>query len=338
MYTILYLGNKLSRHGFTPTSIETLGPLLESEGYDVLYASEKKSQWKRFVDMGINIIRNRNKIDYILIDTYSTHSFWYALMGSQLSRLFRIKYIPILHGGNLPYRLDKNPKLSKMIFNHAYINVAPSGYLMDAFQKHNYPNLKFIPNTIEIDNYHFLERSNITTPKLLWVRSFADLYNPSMAIDVLKKIQEKYPDASLCMVGPDKDGSMLRTKEYAKKLNLINVSFTGKLSKKEWTDLSKEYNIFINTTNFDNTPVSVIEAMCLGIPVVSTNVGGIPFLLTNNNNALLVEKEDTQAMVKAVETLVENTELRKQLTTNGYNLVKTFDWNSVRNLWKEILR
>lgn len=335
---ILYIGNKLSKHGYTPTNIETLGPLLKSEGYNVLYASDQKKQWKRFFDMGLSIIRNRRKIDYVLIDTYSTSSFWFAFMNSQLCKIFNIKYIPILHGGNLPHRLDKNPTLSKMIFNYAYINAAPSGYLMDAFLKRNYPNLKFIPNTIEIGNYHYSKRSSITTPKLLWVRSFAKLYNPFMAINVLKKLQKEYPDASLCMVGPDKDGSMIRTKEYALKNNVNNVTFTGKLSKKEWTELSEEYNIFINTTNFDNTPVSVIEAMCLGIPVVSTNVGGILYLLTDNENALLTNPNDDTKMTECINLLIKNPELYQQITTNAYNLVKTFDWTNVRKLWKEVLK
>ena len=80
------------------------------------------------------------------------------------------------------------------------------------------------------------------------------------------------------MVGPDKDGSLEKTKQYAKEKGVLHrVRFTGGLSKTEWIELSKDYNIFINTTNVDNTPVSVMEAMALGFPVISTNVGGVPF-------------------------------------------------------------
>ena len=139
------------------------------------------------------------------------------------------------------------------------------------------------------------------------------------------------------MVGPDKDGSMEQTKLYAQE-NQVKVTFTGRLSKSEWKTLSEDYNIFINTTNFDNTPVSVIEAMCLGLPIVSTNVGGIPFLLSDNDNAFLVEKEDTNAMVQAIENLIKDPELYHRLTTNAYNLVKSFDWTTVKEQWKEILK
>lgn len=333
--TLLYIGNKLSKHGYTPTSIETLGLFFEQEGYELLYASDKKNQLQRFLDMGWSVVKYRKKADYVVIDTYSTSSFWYAFMVSQLCRLLGLKYIPILHGGNLPQRLDKNPKFCQLIFNHSYRNVAPSGYLMDAFTKRNYPNLVFIPNTIEIENYPFQNRE-ITTPKLLWVRSFAWLYNPTMAIDVVKELQKDYPDASLCMVGPDKDGSLEATREYATQQG-VQVQFTGRLSKKEWIELSEDYNLFINTTDFDNTPVSVIEALCLGLPVVTTNVGGIPFLLQDHENALLVEAKDTQAMVDAIKELITNPTLKNKIVANAHELGKSFDWEKVRGMWEEIL-
>lgn len=333
--TLLYIGNKLSKHGYTPTNIETLGLFFEKEGYTMYYASEQESQLKRFLDMFWSVVKYRKRVGYVIIDTYSTSGFWYAFMVSQLCRLFGLKYIPILHGGDLPHRLDKNPKLSRMIFNHSYQNVAPSHYLMDAFAKRGYPNLVFIPNTIEIENYPFKNRE-IGTPKLLWVRSFAWLYNPKMAVDVLKELQKDYPDAELCMVGPDKDGSLEETRSYANQQG-VQVQFTGRLPKKEWIELSANYNLFINTTDFDNTPVSVMEALCLGLPVVTTNVGGIPFLLKDYENALLVEAKDTQAMVEAIKELVNNPILKNKIVENAHELGKSFDWEKVRGMWRGIL-
>jgi glycosyltransferase involved in cell wall biosynthesis len=336
MQALLYIGNKLSKHGYTPTSIETLGVFFKDEGYQVHYASSKHNQILRFLDMGYSVIKYRNKVDYVIIDAYSTFSFWYVLLVSQLCRLFQLKYIPILHGGNLPYRLDKNPGLCKLIFNHSYKNVAPSRYLLDAFQKRNYPNLCFIPNTIDLNDYPFLPERETTVPKMLWVRSFAGLYNPKMAVDVLKSIQKEYPEVSLCMVGPDKDGSLATTKAYALQHN-VNVVFTGRLSKAEWVALSQDYNVFINTTNYDNTPVSVIEAMCLGLPVVTTNVGGIPFLLEDRKTAILVNAAAVADMSTAVLELIQNQELRDLVVQNGRQYVEGFDWKRVKEQWEEIL-
>ena len=335
MKSLLYIGNKLSAHGFSVTTIETLGILLESEGYSVKYSSDKKNKIFRLFEMLLATFQCRKKVDYILIDTYSTSNFWYAFFVSQLSRILKIKYIPILHGGNLPIRLKNNPKMSRMIFSNSYKNISPSQYLLDAFISKGFLNTIYIPNNIEIANYNFKLRSTIA-PKLLWVRSFAKIYNPKMAIEVFKIVKEKFPQSMLCMVGPDKDGSLMQTKKVAESYGL-DVSFTGKLRKKEWTSLATDFDIFINTTHFDNMPVSIIEAFALGLPVLSTNVGGLNYLLKHNVDAILVNDNDAVAMAEAIFKLVGDPKLVAQISQNAKEKAMGFDWNFIKNKWKETL-
>lgn len=331
----MYIGNKLSGKGLNTTIIETLSAQLTKEGYRVVSVSVFKNPVLRMLDMLLAVIRYR-KSDFVLIDTYSTSGFWFAFCVSQLCRLLRKNYIPILHGGNLPNRLHNNPKLCTMVFGNAYRNVAPSNYLFEAFKKMGFTNLALIPNPLEIEQYPFLERTELQ-PKLLWVRAFDVIYNPKMAVDVLCQLQEKFPKAKLCMVGPDRDGSMESCKKYALEKNVM-VHFTGRLAKEEWIALSTEYDIFINTTHFDNTPVSVMEAMALGLPVVTTNVGGIPFLLKDKEEALLVNDDDAEAMVKAVCTLLEDPETTRRIVLNARMKAESWDWEVVKGLWKELLR
>ena len=332
---LLYLGNQLSKHGFNKTTIETLGVQLEEEGYTIYYASDKKVFLSRLLDMMWTVFTCRKQVSYILIDTYSTKAFWYAFFCSQIARFFKIKYIPILHGGNLPNRLKKNPKLCQMVFANAYKNVAPSGYLKQLFESAGFTNVVHIPNSIEIDKYEFKSRDELT-PKLFWVRAFASIYNPEMAVKVLFELQRKYPNATLTMVGPDKDGSLQTTKAFADYIN-CKVCFTGQLSKEDWWQLASEHDIFINTTHFDNTPISVMEAMALGLPVVSTNVGGIPYLLTDKENALLVPDNDDTAMTKAILDLLEDKVKANQLAKNARTFIEQMDWQVVKKEWKQIL-
>jgi glycosyltransferase involved in cell wall biosynthesis len=270
-------------------------------------------------------------VDVVLIDTYSTQNFYYALLVSQLCRVLKLPYIPILHGGNLPYRLRHNLGLSQCIFKHAAYNIAPSLYLKDAFEANGYTNVRYIPNSIELSNYPFKQR-DFETPKLLWVRSFASLYHPQLAVQVLKALRDQGVDAELCMVGPDSDGTLAEVQALAKRLH-VKVTFTGKLTKPEWTALATDYNVFINTTNFDNTPVSVIEAMALGLPVVSTNVGGMPYLINHEVDGLLVPPMDVKAMVAAILHLFEDPSKREQLIMNARNKVEGFDWEVVKHQW-----
>jgi glycosyltransferase involved in cell wall biosynthesis len=334
---ILYVGNILSKHGYSATTIETLGVALEQQGFEVVYASSLKNKLFRFIDILIKTISYSTKVDYVLIDTYSTHNFWYAFSVSQLARIFNVKYIPILHGGNLPQRVKKSFYLSKMIFNNAYYNVAPSNYLLKKFQQFNFPNLVLIPNSIDIGKYPFKLRSTKLIPNLLWVRSIDLIYNPEMAIQVLSILKSKFPDSKLSMVGPYKGINEEQLNSIIRKYN-SDVIVTGKLTKQEWTKLSEGFDIFINTTHFDNTPVSLIEAIALGLPVVSTNVGGIPYLVKNRETALLVDDADCQSMVDAITELIENPELAQKLSNNGRKLVEQFDWQIVKNQWKEILK
>jgi glycosyltransferase involved in cell wall biosynthesis len=280
-------------------------------------------------------IINVYKVDFVLIDVYSTQNFWFAIFTSQICRLFNCKYITKLHGGNLPQRLENNPVLSDLIFKNAYKLTAPSEYLYDFFKRKYSENLVFIPNTIELENYTF-EAHNFDYPKLLWVRSLSDIYNPKMAIKVLSEIKKTHPKAILAMVGPDKNNLLEELKEYATSLN-VEVNFTGLLSKETWTEFSKEYNIFINTTHFDNTPVSVIEAMALGLPVISTNVGGIPNLIQHKKNGLLVNDDDDQEMTKCIIELIDNYQFKDTIVKNARKMVENFDWQTVKQQWLEIL-
>ncbi|CAM3435692.1 glycosyltransferase family 4 protein [Aequorivita lipolytica] len=332
---LLYIGNKLAVHGKPPAGIDSLSVKLEAEGYTVITASSKRNKIFRMLDMVFSTIRYRNRVELVLIDTYSTQNFYYAVIVAMLCRLFKLPYIPILHGGNLPNRLKNSKGLSNKLFGKALSNVAPSKYMMHQFKDAGFHNIIYIPNAIEIKNYPFHLRQSIT-PKLLWVRSFSEIYNPLLALEVLEMLKIKGIDASLCMVGPDKDGTLTRCKKIASELKLP-IRFTGMLQKKEWIVFSKDFDIFINTTNFDNMPVSVMEAMALGLPVISTNVGGMPFLIEDEVDGILVAPNNTEVFVKATEDLCDNPLKAQELAKNARTKMEGFDWGEVKHNWIKLL-
>jgi len=335
MKNLLYIGNKLNNKSSNITTIDTLGKHLEEEGYYVTFSSSKTNKVFRLLAMIYSVLKNLKKVDFVLIDTYSTQNFYYALIISQLCRILKLKYIPILHGGDLPNRLDKNPILCNYVFRNAYINVSPSLYLKQIFHDFDFENVKYIPNSIEIKDYPFSQKK-VIKPKLFWLRSFKKIYNPLMAIKVANNLKEKGLDCELCMVGPDGDGSFLFVKKLANDLN-VDVNFKMKMQKQDWINISKNYNIFINTTNFDNMPVSVIEAMALGFPIVSTNVGGMPNLINNGEDGLLVEKDDVDAMADQIIKLVNNPILVNKLSKKARTKAEKFNWDVVKLNWVKLL-
>jgi glycosyltransferase involved in cell wall biosynthesis len=185
--------------------------------------------------------------------------------------------------------------------------------------------------------YPFQQRIHLS-PDLLWVRSFHELYNPEMAIRVLHRLTEQYPESTLTMVGPDKDGSLQKCKDLVQELGLgKQISFTGMMPKAEWIKLSATKSVFINTTNFDNLPVSVIEAMALGMPVISTNVGGIPYLINDGMDGLLVGVGDEDSMYNAILELFGNSAKTAAISMAARQKAEQYNWTQIKSKWNNLL-
>lgn len=195
--------------------------------------------------------------------------------------------------------------------------------------------VEHIPNPLFLQKYPFRRREDFQ-PHLLWVRALDKIYNPLLALKTLEILQKKYPGAKICMVGPDKDDSLERCKKFSEEKKL-NVEFTGKLKKKEWVQLSTQFDIFLNTSNIDNTPVSVIEAMALGLPVISTNVGGIPYLIGNGKSGILVPPDNPTLMANAIERLIEKPIQAAAIAAAARQKAESFDWELIKQKWIALL-
>jgi L-malate glycosyltransferase len=336
MDRILYIGNKLAAKGYSPTSIDTLGPRLEKEGFNMQYAGTAINPLLRLVQMILLVLRQRKRAHLILIDTYSGLAFYYAIIISLLSRFLKIPYLPILRGGNFKKRMEQSPVLCRWYLSRSKNNIVISGFLQEALNDKGYKS-SLIPNTLDIKDYSFLQREN-AKPSILWVRAFHKIYQPWLAIDLVERLKDKFPCIKLTMVGPDKDGSLEQAKSIVSQKGLQDhVTFTGVLSKKAWHKLAEEHDVFINTTSIDNLPVSVMEAMALGLCVVSTNVGGVPWLVKDEENGLLVNPGDILAMEESVARILQAPQLSVRLSSKAREKALQFDWEIIKLQWKEIL-
>jgi len=329
---ILFVGNILSKHGFNPTYFELLAHDLDE--YQIFCTSDKKNKILRLLYMIVMFYKNIFNIKLLVIDTYSTHSYYFALIISMISRFHRKPYILNLSGGDLENRLI-NTNSFKTILKHSALNISPSKFIYEKFQTHHIKSL-YIPNYLNLKLYPYYRRSSFG-PRLLWVRSFHKIYNPEMAIETVRLLHEKYPDINLCMVGPTKDNSIVLVKRLAEHYNLIpNLILTGRISKNKIVELSTNFDIFINTTNFDNLPISVLEAMALGLPIISTNVGGLPFFL-NNENSILVNQNDSIAMADAIIQIIESPKFGVKISDNARKTVEeNHNKNIIMGKWSKI--
>lgn len=303
---------------------------------DVISVSKYKNKVLRVIDIIICLLVNSRKTKFVILHSFSTNAFYISLLVAFLCKVLNIKFLVLTHGGDYPTRIKKSPRLVNFIYGAAFITICPSKYLLYHFEKAGF-RCRFIPNAVDLNAFPFKERHKFH-PNFLWVRSFAKIYNPIMAVEVLEKILVVFPQASLTMVGGKKDSSHDIVKGYIEKKGLEDsVKLTGILSQTEWAKLSQEFDIFINTTNIDNMPLSVLQAMALGLPVFSTNVGGIENLISDGVNGVKCLPANSDDMAEKIITYLENQKNLAQIAVQAKELPFEYSWANVLPLWKKLI-
>lgn len=337
---ILYIGNFLNkfRSNYDGPN-EQLVTFFKNQGHIVKKSGRQKNKFKRLLEQIKDLLISRfDKTDLVIIDVFSTKAFIFAFIGSTMSWIIRKKYLLILHGGDLPKRFRKNPILSKFILTRAYKIISPSKYLAEETDFFFGLSVVVIPNFIELNiSLNATRKKN----EIIWVRSFGDIYNPKMALKVIEYLKKNgCQKCHLTMVGPITDEQKKRIEKMIKSMSLDgSVHITGKLGRNEWHDLGKHKTYFINTTNVDNTPSSVIEALGLGLVVLSTNVGGIPYIIENLKNGVLVNKGDYKEMAKAILQMEKDEEKKKRITNNSISYFNnTYSYNKIAEQWIKLLK
>lgn len=334
---VLLVGNFLSQHGLSRCACEEIATRLAARGWSVLCTSAIHARPLRLMDMLASVALRSHSYDVALVDVFSRGAFIWAEAVCWLLRRMGKPYVLVLRGGALPDFLRLQPQRGRSLFEMAAAVVAPSNYLKQEFSRFR-SDLMLIPNAIDLTGCQYRARGPVQ-PRLIWLRAFHTVYEPQKALETLALLKSRFPDATLLMVGGDKgDGSFARTQRLANQLKLASsVTFTGAVKKHDVPRWLNTSDIFLNTTTVDNTPVSVIEALACGLCVVTTDPGGIRYLLEEGKTALIVPVSDAHAMAAAVERLLLDAPLAARLSAAGRALVEPFDWEVVLPLWESLL-
>jgi glycosyltransferase involved in cell wall biosynthesis len=335
---VLIIGNLLSANGASRAVCADLAVRLAELGHPVTAASTRPQKALRIGDMLATTWRSRHTSEVALVDVFSGSAFVWAESVCWLLRKMKKPFILTLHGGNLPEFARRHPARVRRLLQAATMVTSPSAYLQRALAAFR-EEIVNLPNPVDVVRYPFRMRG-ATVPRLMWLRSFHSIYNPTLAPKVLKLVREKYPEARLTMVGGDREpGMRAATLAEAGRLGVADAcDLRGPVPKADVPSVLCEADIFLNTTNIDNTPVSVIEAMACGLCVVSTDVGGMRDLATHRENALLVPPGDERAMANAVLEILESNELAAQLSRNGRSLAESCDWSTILPRWEDLIQ
>jgi glycosyltransferase involved in cell wall biosynthesis len=213
-------------------------------------------------------------------------------------------------------------------------NVVPSRFLVDVFGRFGIEATE-ISNIVDLDRFAFRERVPLR-PRIVSTRNFEGLYNVACTLRAFRIVQDRWSDATLTLVGGGAEEPALRA--LAGALRLRNVTFAGRVSPDEIARHYAENDVYVQTSNIDNMPTSILEAFASGLPVVSTRAGGVPAIVTDGVNGLLAPLDDDHTVAAHILHLLDDPALAQRLARAAHARCQTCTWSAVREQWLDVYR
>jgi glycosyltransferase involved in cell wall biosynthesis len=276
------------------------------------------------------LIRELRRADVVHIFSASYSSFLLApLPAVVVARLLGRPILLNYHSGEAPDHLGRSWIARRTLQRHVDVNVVPSPFLQRVLASFRI-EAQVVANTIDLRAFAYRVRDPVR-PQFLSTRNFEPLYNVACVLRAFARIQTRYPDAELTLVGGGSQEPMLRA--LALELGLRNVAFAGAVAPAEIARYYASADVYLQAPSIDNMPLSVLEAFASGLPVVSTDVGGVPAILTDGVHGLLAPDNDADRLAAQAIRLLEQPGLARRLAEAAHHTCRQYDWSVVREGW-----
>lgn len=330
---ILFVGNFYKNKGSQNIGAKIID-VIDNEKYEVDYIQLFKNPIYRLVFVTYKLLTS--SCDIIHLEIYSGRYFdFMARYVINISKFLKKKLLLNMQGGALPeFHQNSGDRVIKTL-RKGDVRVSPSKRIIEHFS--GKLEIEYLPSFINRKNfpYRFFEDANT---KLLWVRSFREIYNPEMPIKALSILSKEYPGLSLTMIGPD-GGLMDKCKNLAKSLNLTDkVEFLGPVENSKLHRYFNTHSIYLNTTSFESFGFALVEAASCGIPIITSKVGEIPYIWKEDLEVLFFEDKSLEGLVKSIEILISDSSKRKLLSQNAKGKADFFTWHSFRKKFYSIVK
>ncbi len=239
-------------------------------------------------------------------------------------------------GGEAQVFFDRSYRWVRPAMQRAAAIVVPSAYLQQVFRSFGW-EAEVVPNIIDRRVFHPAQESPGGTEAPLFVitRNLEQIYGIATAIEALAICRDRGLAPLLEIAGSGPEEEHLR--EQCRELGVESrVRFLGRLERDEVVALYHRAFAMLNPTTVDNMPNSILEALACGVPVISSNVGGVPFIVTDQKTALLVPVGDSAALADAMERLMTDESLGKSMTKQGFESICEYEWTQVAPRWLSV--
>jgi L-malate glycosyltransferase len=277
-----------------------------------------------------NLLREVRKYDVIHIFSASYLSFLIAPTPAVLiSKLYGKKIVLNYHSGEAEDHLRRWPRSTNAILKLTDAIAVPSEYLVRVFAAFGF-KATAIFNVIELDKFVFRERNKLR-PIFLSNRNLEPHYGVDCVLRAFALVQQQIPEAVLTVVG---DGSQRQALEtLAAELNLKQTSFTGRIEHEEIHRHYANADVFLNASRIDNQPLSLLESFACGLPVVTTDAGGIPDIVTDGQTGFVVAVDDHQALAHSAMKLLSDCNIATTITRQARQECRKYTWELVGDRW-----
>ena len=277
------------------------------------------------------LVRELRKADVVHVFSASYSSFLLSPLPAVIvGRLLRKAVVLNYHSGEAPDHLRRSAVARRVMRSWVDLNVVPSAFLRDVLAGFGIPS-RVVTNTIDLQRFAYRVRDPLR-PRLLSTRNLEPIYNVGCVVRAFARVQERFPDAELTIVGSGSEETALRALVRAR--GLRHVTFAGRVAPDQIHRFYADADIYVQTPRIDNMPLSVLEAFASGLPVVSTDVGGVPAILTHGTHGLLAPDDDDKTIAAHVLTLLESPSRAQQLAAAGRESCAAYEWPVAREGWR----
>lgn len=284
------------------------------------------------------------------------HAHWIipqGLIAFVIKKLYNIPYIVTAHAGDIfPLKNRFLRLLSKFVLmNCDYCTVNSNATKDVVLEVYNVKNIKVIPMGVDLNSFDKSRRDNSLRRKLdidgefiLSVGRLADKKGVKYLIRAMPLVLKSFLRAKLIIVGDGPERGNLE--KLTDELDLRdNIKFIGRIPNKNLPKYYATADVFVGpsivTKSGDTEGLGVVflEAIASGIPVIGSNVGGIPDIIKNKKTGILVEQKNSLQIARAIIKLLNDKKLVFKLVKNGQRHIKSnYSWIIVADKFERLYR
>lgn len=253
-------------------------------------------------------------------------SFWRKSLFALLARALGVPVIFHLHGSEMKTFVSRQPKIARRLIawvlsRQSVVVVLSQSWADYVLSISPEARVQILPNYVSLPDLSTKYEPIANKVRLL----FLGLVGTRKGVyDLLPAFQKAFGSCNGLELTIGGNGEVERAQALAQELGVAeHVCFAGWVSGDDKLRLLQEADIYVLPSYNEGLPVSILEAMSWGVPVISTRVGGIPELINQGQDGLLIDAGDCEGLAKAILQLAESASVRRAMGATARNRVVT---------------